>query len=67
MSRHGEPVLARHRIPSKHRRRSRGGLPVFGIGGNSGSSHDHWSSRLQPRPLVVRQISTCHSKTETRP
>lgn len=48
-SRQGTPVRARHQIASKTCRRSLGGRPIFGIGGNSGSSRAHRISARSPR------------------
>lgn len=48
-SRHGEPVRARHQIPSKHCLRSRGFRPILGSGGNTASSRAHCSSVRSPR------------------
>ena len=50
-SRQGEPVRARHRIPSKTCRRSLGGRPIFGIGGNSRSSRSHCATVRSPRDI----------------
>lgn len=40
-SRQGEPVLARHQIPSNTCRRSRGLRPITGNSGNTASKHTH--------------------------
>lgn len=50
-SRQGEPVRARHQIPSKTCRRSLGGRPIFGISGNTASSRSHCASVRSPRDI----------------
>lgn len=50
-SRQGEPVRARHQIPSKTCRRSLGGRPILDIGGNSGSSRSHCVSVRSPQDI----------------
>ena len=50
-SRQGEPVRARHQIPSKTCRRSLGGRPIFGIGGSTASSRSHCASVRSPRDI----------------
>ncbi|GAA0345523.1 hypothetical protein GCM10010319_22300 [Streptomyces blastmyceticus] len=55
-ARQGEPVPARHQIPSKTCRRSRGGRPIPGVGNSD-------SSRL---PLFVRQIPASRYKIVLR-